>query len=67
MTEFDKHKAWIDTRSYEQLLHHWRTAPLGSPLFQGKIGDYYTEVMRQKRSEVGDAAHVTASKSIGWD
>ena len=59
-------KTWIDTATYAQLLARWRSAPAGSPWFQGDIGDYYAEVMRARRAEVGDAGHVAASKSIGW-
>lgn len=60
-------KAWIDGASYEQLLDKWRNAPTGSPYFQGETGEYYQEVMFRKRAEVGGAAHVAASKRIGWD
>jgi len=59
-------KKWIDGASYRQLLSKWRFAPAGNPFFQGEVGDYYSEVMARKRSEVGDAEHVAASKSIGW-
>jgi len=59
-------KKWIDSASYTQLLSRWRRDPIGSPWFQGEIGDYYTEVMSSKRKEVGDEAHVKASKEISW-
>ena len=62
----DEMKAWIDAAGYEQLLSRWRFAPVGSPWFQGEIGDYYQKVMGEKRHAVGHAAHVSASKSIGW-
>lgn len=62
----DEMKNWIDNASYEQLLSRWRFAPTGSPWFQGEIGDYYKKVMQEKRKEVGNEAHVKASKSIGW-
>ena len=42
---------------------------MGDPYFQGATGDYYSKVMaekREKREKVGGAAHVSASKSIGW-
>ena len=58
---------WIDSASYEALLSKWRFAPSGDPFFQGEIGKYYGDVMARKRSEVGDGAHVAASKSIGWE
>jgi hypothetical protein len=60
-------KQWIDNASYEQLLSRWRNAAIGSPFFQGEIGDYYAEKMKQKRIEVGNDEHVRASKSIGWN
>ena len=59
-------KKWIDGASYEDLLRKWRSAPAGSPFFQGETGDYYAKVMAQKREAVGNAEHVRASKSIGW-
>lgn len=60
-------KAWIDGASYESLLRRWRNAPVGDPMFQGVTGKYYADVMTAKRAEVGNAAHVAASKSVGWD
>jgi hypothetical protein len=60
-------KAWIDYASYEELLRKYRFAAIGDPLFSGACGDYYVQVMRKKREEVGDAAHVRASKFIGWE
>lgn len=62
----DEMKQWIDRASYEQLLSRWRTAPIGSPWFQGEVGAHYEATMKTKRAEVGDAGHVAASKSIGW-
>ena len=62
----DELKRWIDGASYEELLSRWRFAPVGSPLFAGDTGDYYSEVMAAKRKEVGNDEHVRASKSIGW-
>ncbi|MCK5606507.1 hypothetical protein KAR91_31685 [Candidatus Pacearchaeota archaeon] len=62
----DELKDWIDNASYEQLFRRWRTAPSGDPMFQGKIGEYYSEVMKAKRIEVGDAEHTRISKMIGW-
>lgn len=58
-------KEWIDNASYEQLLSRWRFAPVGSPWFQGEVGDYYKQVMARKRDADPDG-HVRASKSIGW-
>lgn len=59
-------KAWIDSASYTELLERWRNEPSGSPWFYGETGDYYSRVMSEKRDQVGDDAHVAASKSIGW-
>ena len=57
-------KRWIDGASYEALLRGWRIAPIGSPWFQGEIGEYYQQVMKTRRQEVGEAGHVAASKAI---
>mgnify|MGYP001580239173 CR=1 FL=1 len=59
-------KEWIDTASYESLLYKWRFATAGSPFFTGETGDYYAEVMEEKRSKDPEEA-VRASKRIGWD
>jgi len=66
MIDSDMKKA-IDEMDYESMLRRWRNAPVGDPFFQGEVGDYYSKVMAKKRSEVGDSAHVAASKSIGWE
>ncbi len=61
-------KAEIDAKSYEELLRHWRYAPLGDAMFQGASGIYWAERMKELRAQPGgDARHVAASKSIGWD
>ena len=62
----DEMKQWIDNASYEQLLSRWRFAPVGDLMFQGEIGDYYTEVMKKKGEEVGNEERVRVSKNIGW-
>ena len=68
MTEQEEQmRQWIDAASYESLLRKWRHAPAGDPFFQGDMGNYYSEVMQRKHDEVGAAAAVAASKSIGWD
>jgi len=59
-------RKWIDEADYESLLSRWRNAPVGDPIFQGEMGDYYSKKMAEKRAEVGNDAHVRASKSIGW-
>ena len=62
----DKTKAEIDAMSYERMLSLQRFAPMGHPMFQGDTGDYFGKRMAAKKSEVGQAEHVRASKSIGW-
>ncbi len=61
----DKNKAYIDSLSYEQLLHKWRFAPSGDPWFQDETGDYWAKRMSELRDAGAD--HVGASKSIGWE
>lgn len=65
MTQTQKER--IDRMSYEQMLRIWRFAPLGSPVFQGKTGDYFNASMRRKRYSQCRGAHTAASKRIGWD
>jgi len=60
-------KEWIDSATYEQLLRRWRFAPIGSPWFQGKVGDYYSKVMFHKKEQVSGGAAVAASKAVGWE
>lgn len=59
-------KRQIDNMSYTELLSSWRHAPVGSPYFQGEVGEHYTKVMARKKEEIGNAGHVAASKEIGW-
>lgn len=59
--------AWIDNATYEQLLSKWRLAPAGDPFFHGEVGSYYSIKIAKKRKEVGESAHVVASKNVGWD
>ena len=59
-------KAWIDKAPYEQLLSHWRFAAVGDPLLQGDTGDYYKQVMNEKKKALEQGDHVAASKAIGW-
>ena len=66
MSDIETMKAEIDKMSYQELLGKWRFAPVGSPWFAGEIGDYYSKRMAAKRDEVGNDAHVSASKTIGW-
>lgn len=60
-------KAHIDSLSYEQLLRKSRFAPVGDAWFQGDTGTYWLKRMAELREAPGgNAAHVSASKSIGW-
>ena len=62
----DEMKRWIDNASYEDLLRKNRNASVGDKFFQGETGCYYMEVMAAKKKQVGNSAHVAASKNIGW-
>jgi hypothetical protein len=66
-TSPDLMRAWIDNATYEQLLRWWLFAPIGDPMFQGKMGDYYDQVMARRWAEVGNERHVATSKRIGWE
>lgn len=59
-------KKAIDGMDYHSMVSLWRSAPVGHPYFQGDTGDYYSKIMAEKRKQVGPAAHVAASKAIGW-
>lgn len=63
--EIEGVKKWIDNATYEQLLQKVRFTPIGDPIFQGEVGQYFNEVMGKKRSEHKDP--VSASKKIGWE
>lgn len=64
----DENKKYIDSLSYFDLLERWRNAPVGWAWFTGETGDYWAARMKELRSQPnGDAAHVRASKGIGWD
>ncbi len=61
-------KKWIDSASYETLLHRWRFAPAGGDLmFQGEVGDYYSKVMFKKKDALPAGEQVSASKTVGWE
>ena len=63
----DKTKREIDSMTYEKMLRLWRFAPLGDPMFQGETGQYFSEVMKEKKSKLTDCEHVRVSKLIGWE
>lgn len=60
-------KAWIDNATYESLLRRWRFAPVGDPVFQGDVGQYYTKAMKRKRDELDPDDQVAVSKFVGWE
>lgn len=67
-TEIDpKYKEWIDNASFEDLLRKNRFAPVGDPMMLDATGEYFLEVMNQRKKEVGEAEAVATSKRIGWD
>jgi len=57
-------KAWIDAKTYGDLLHGWRFTPSGDKIFQGPSGDYWAARMKLLRDQGAD--HVGASKRLGW-
>ena len=59
-----ENKEHIDSLYYEDLLKHWRFAPVGDPWFQGETGEYWGKRMAELRTQGAD--HVGASKRIGW-
>lgn len=58
--------AWIDAQDYQTLLEKWRFAPVGDAFFTGAVGDHYSKVMIEKRSQVGPQGAINASKQVGW-
>jgi len=62
----EENKKYIDNLSYEQLLSHWRFAPIGDSWFQGETGEYWGSVMKKKKEEIGGTKAVCISKDIGW-
>ena len=60
-----RRKAWIDGADYDALLQCWRFAPVGSPLFQGEVGDYYRKVMAEKKKATPVSEQVRVSKALG--
>ena len=57
---------WIDEASYEDLLRRWRFAELGDNIFQGEIGQYYSNSMFEKRELLSHEEQVRISKKVGW-
>lgn len=56
-------KEQIDLKNYEELLRGWRFAPIGSIVFQGETGEYWSERMKLLKP----VNHVAISKIVGWD
>ena len=60
-------KEVIDKLTYEEMLFKWRFAPLGEDeLFQGEVGIYFSQVMREKESKLEEGEKSRISKKIGW-
>ena len=64
MTEETKKN--IDNMTYISMLSLWRNAQIGHPYLTGIVGDYFSEVMKNKRAEITAEEHTQASKHIGW-
>ena len=63
-----KNKEYIDSLTYEQLLSHWRFAPVGDEWFQGATGEYWGTRMRELRTQPGgQEEYVRTSKFLGWE
>ena len=60
-------KEQIDLMPLEDMLRKNRFAPIGDPLFQGEIGDYFMEVMKEKKSNISPEEWTRISKNLGWD
>jgi hypothetical protein len=58
-------KARIDSLDVYDLLERARRAPIGDPMFQDEVGEYWMKRLAEKRNE-NNAAYVAASKAIGW-
>jgi len=62
-----ENKNHIDSLSYQELLQHRRSAPIGDKWFEGETGEYWLRRMKELRNKPeGEAEHVRASKEIGW-
>jgi len=60
-------KKYIDSKSYEALLSHWRFAPLQDSWLSGETGKYWGERMAELRAlDSTKQEHTKASKAIGW-
>ena len=59
-------KMMIDSMTYTEMLNKWRFAPAGDPLFEGESGEYFADLMAERRAS-NPEEHVRASKTIGWE
>lgn len=63
-----ENKAAIDSKTYQELLGHWRFAPAGDPRFEGETGEYWGKRMNELRDRPeGQDEHVRSSKTLGWN
>ncbi len=61
MSDVETMKKEIDGMSREEMCRKYRFAPIGSPYFQGEIGDYF-----QARFKELGGFNAEISKKIGW-
>ena len=61
-------KRWIEDATYQDMLHHIRSAPPGDAMFvrDTEVANYFDVAFKRKREEVGLEGHVAASKAIDW-
>ena len=64
--ELEKFKKQINNMAYSETLSKWRFAPLGDPMFQGELGEYFIKVMAEKESKLISGEKTAISKNIGW-
>lgn len=57
----------IREASFEEILRLWRFSPIGSPVFEGPVGDLLTARYAAMRSSLSDAEWTALSKRVGWD
>ena len=60
-------KEWIDSATYEDMLKRNRFSKSDDKIFHGDSGQYFINVMREKKKEIGDCEAVRISKKIGWN
>ena len=59
-------KIQIDKMTYEDMLSRNSFAPVGDPMFQGEVGQYFQAVMREKGDKLLNEEKVQISKDLGW-